>query len=99
VTDSGTMFDNTGAAGSVNFTMPAVANAKGFYCNIFGVVDQQIAVTCPAGTLVGANNAGRTSYTDAAAGNRIGVSRYAYCNGAKWFLLVDLKGLTIGTYA
>jgi hypothetical protein len=98
-TDSGTSFDNTGAAGSVNFTLPAVASSKGFFCSIFGVVDQPIVVTAPAGTLVGPNNAGRATYTDAGAGNRIGVSRYAYCNGAKWFLIVDLKGLTIGTYA
>lgn len=98
-TDSGTSFDNTGAAGSLTFTFPAVASSKGFYCNVYGVVDQAIVLSFPSGTLVGPNNAGRTSYTSAGAGNRIGVSHYVYCNGAKWFLLVDLKGLTIGTYA
>jgi hypothetical protein len=98
-TDSGTSFDNTGAAGSVTFTFPAVASSKGFFCSVYGVVDQPIVLSFPAGTLVGPNNAGRTSYTSAGAGNRIGVSHYVYCNGAKWFLLVDLKGLTIGTYA
>jgi len=99
VTDSGTMFDNTGAAGSVNFTLPAVANAKGFYAYIFGVVDQQIVVTAPAGTLVGPNNAGRTSYTSGAAGQRIGAVHYVYCNGAKYFLALSLQGLTQGAFA
>src|SRR6202011_4624362 len=97
--DSGKMFDNTGAAGSVNFTLPAVAASKGFTITIFGVVDQPIVVTAPAGTLVGPNNAGRASYTSAGAGNRIGQAIYAYCNGAKWFLFVDVKGLTLGTFA
>ena len=97
--DNGKHFDNTGAAGSVNFTLSAVASSAGFSMFIHQVVDQPVVITAPAGTLVGPNNAGRTSYTSAGAGNRIGVDIRAYCNGAKWFLMVDLKGLTIGTYA
>ena len=97
--DQGTFFDNTGAAGSVNFTLPAVATSKGYTAFFYGVVDQPIVITAPAGTLVGPNNAGRTTYTSAGAGNRIGQAIEAYCNGSKWFLFVDVKGLTLGTFA
>lgn len=97
--DNGKHFDNIGAAGSVNFTLPAVASSAGFTMFVHQVVDQAVVITAPAGTLVGPNNAGRATYTSAGAGNRIGVDIRLYCNGAKWFLMVDLKGLTIGTYA
>jgi hypothetical protein len=92
-------FDNTGAGGSVTFTLPPVATSAGFGCWIFVVVDQPVVVAAPSGTLVGPNNAGRTTYTTAASGQRIGTSIFAYCNGAKWFLIVDVKGLTLGTFA
>lgn len=97
--DSGRHFDNTGAGGSVTFTLPAVATSVGFTAYFHCVVDQEIVIAAPAGTLVGPNNAGRTTATLAGAGNRIGVDIMAFCNGAKWFLSVDVKGLTAPTYA
>jgi len=97
--DSGKYFDNNGAAGSVTFTFDATTQVAGFWCNVFCAVDQQVQLAFPAGTLVGANNAARTSYTTGAAGTRIGTSIEVYCNGSKYFLFLDLKGLTIGTFA
>lgn len=97
--DSGRHFDNTGAGGSVTFTLPAVASSNGFTAYFHCVVDQEVVIAAPAGTLVGPNNAGRTTATLAGAGQRIGVDIFAFCNGAKWFLHVDTKGLTAPTYA
>lgn len=99
VADSGTHFSNRGAAGSVNFTFPAVASAAGFRCWVHVAADQQVAITCPSGTLVGPNNAGRTSYTTGASGQRIGTDIAIFCDGVKYYLEVDVKGLTLGTFA
>lgn len=99
VADSGMHFSNTGAAGSVNFTLPAVAAAKGLRFWIHVAVDQPVVVTAPTGTLVGPNNAGRTSYTTGASGQRIGTDIAVFCDGAKYFLELDVKGLTLGAFA
>jgi hypothetical protein len=97
--DTGSYFDNTGAAGSVTFTLPAVATSKGFTAYFFCVVNQPFIITAPAGTLVGANSSTNTTYTDGGTGKRIGTSIFAYCNGINWFIFLDVKGLTLGAFS
>lgn len=97
--DTGRHFDNTGDADSLTFTLPAVASSVGFVAHFHQVADTEIVISAPSGTLVGPNNAGRSTYTSAASGQRIGTDITAFCNGAKWFLNVDVKGLTLGTFA
>lgn len=99
ITDSGKHFTNTGAGGSINFTLPSVATSTGVEVWIHSLVDQAIVVTAPSGTLVGPNNAGRTSYTAGASGQRIGWHAQLYCDGAKWHISTHLNGLTLGAFA
>lgn len=91
--------DNTGASGSVTFTLPAVASSAGMSLWVHHVADQAVVITAPSGTLVGTNNAGRTTYTSGTGGQRIGCNYYLYCNGAKWMLAVHLNGNTIGAFS
>jgi hypothetical protein len=90
--DSGTIFTNTAAGGSVTFTLPAVATSTGFeYWFAFGAL-QAIVVTAPAGTLVALNNVAATSLTIGT--EEGGVIIHAVCSGTKWYIGVACELIT-----
>lgn len=68
--DSGKQFTTTGAAGAVNFTLPALA--KGYRFRFCNTVNQNMTITAPSGKLVTFNNAAATSVSFVTAGNKIG---------------------------
>ncbi len=71
--DNGTLFTTVGAAGAVNFALPAIAAvAPGWSATFFNEVDQNNTVTAPRGLLVGFNNAARTSIAFSTASEKIG---------------------------
>lgn len=72
--DNGTHFFTLGAAGAVNFTLPAITNCRGYRFRFSNVVDQNMTITAPAGKLVTFNNAAATSVAFSTAGNKIGAS-------------------------
>lgn len=84
--DSGGVFTTTGAAGAVNFSLPAVATSTGFTYSFVNTVDQNMTITAPAGTLVALNNASATSIAWSTAGEKIGASCTVICDGSKWLL-------------
>lgn len=80
--DSGTRFDNTGAVGSVTFTLPTAALGSGceyYFCT--AVEAQNIVVAATAGELVAYNNAAATSITLA---SLPGCMIHVWSNGTKW---------------
>jgi len=96
VSDSGTHFSNLGAAGSVTFTLPAVALSTGVeYFFHTAVAAQDVVVTAPAGTLVAYNNAAATSISLVTAGNRAGACIHVFCDGTKWLSGVRLENIGV----
>lgn len=71
--DNNTEFFTTGAAGAVNFTLPATP-VKGYRFRFFNTVDQNMVITAPAGKLVGLNNAAATTLTFSTASQKIGAA-------------------------
>lgn len=92
--DSGGVFTTTGAAGAVNFTLPAVATSTGFEYTFANTADQNITITAPAGTLVAFNNAAATSIAFSTASEKIGAAVKVVCDGAKWVAQVMLAAET-----
>ncbi|WP_020475716.1 head decoration protein [Zavarzinella formosa] len=70
--DSGKQFTTTGAAGAVNFTLPACA--KGYRFRFVNIVNQNMTITAPSGKLVTFNNAAATSVAFSTSGNKIGAA-------------------------
>jgi hypothetical protein len=84
-TDNFTHFDNTGAAGSVTLTLPAIAN--GYYFGFHAIANFTFAVTSFEGAnIVAFNNASANTITFSTAGNIIGGGGVFYSNpaGTKW---------------
>ncbi len=91
--DSGTHFDNTGAVGSVTFTLPTAALGAGCEYWFMGAVEaQDIVVAATAGELVAYNNLAATSITLA---SLPGTSIHVWSNGTKWFSGVALSKIDI----
>lgn len=85
--DNMSLFDNTGAVGSVTFTLPAIAN--GYLFGFRVQADQSVVVTSNEGTnMVTFNNASATSVSFATGGAKIGGMFYVYSNpaGTKWIV-------------
>jgi hypothetical protein len=72
-TDNNTIFTTTGAAGEVDFTLPATI-MKGQRWRFVNTVGQTMKIIAPAGKLVCFNNAAATSITFSTAGSLIGAS-------------------------
>lgn len=72
--DNGSHFFTLGASGAVVFTLPAVANCRGYRFRFSNVVDQNMTITAPAGLLVTFNNAAATSVAFSTSGQKIGAS-------------------------
>jgi len=90
---SGTMFTTLGAAGAVNFTLPApTPQLAGTVFEFFNAVNQNMTVTAGAGKAITFNNAAAASLAASTAGQKIGAVIRAYCDGASWYL----QGSTIG---
>lgn len=82
--DVGTLFTTTGAAGAVNFTLPALAAGLGPF-EFINTANQNMTVTAPANKLVTFNNATATSVAFSTAGNKIGARVRVWCNQAGTF--------------
>jgi hypothetical protein len=90
---SGTIFNNRGAGGAVNFTLPAPSAAlKGVNYIFYGVAGQNITVTGGAGNVVTFNNAAAASVAASTSSQKIGARIDAICDGTSWFLI----GVTVG---
>jgi hypothetical protein len=89
-TDNGKVFSTLGAAGAVNFTLPAVgASIVGERYRFYAEVDQSLTITAPAGKLVIFNNLVATSGAFSTAGNKIGAMAEIVANsdGTKWVFI------------
>jgi hypothetical protein len=79
--DNFTLFDNTGAAGAVTFTLPPIKN--GYYFGFSGRVAQNLAVTSTeGGNIVALNNAAANTLTFQTGGQQIGAILKIYSNRA-----------------
>lgn len=98
-TDNDTHFTTTGAAGAVNFTLPAVAKGNRF--RFTNTVGQNMTITAPAGKLVALNNAAATSVAFSTAGQLIGGSMEIVADetGTKWLALNQSAGANTVTVA
>jgi hypothetical protein len=84
-TDNFTIFDNTGAAGAVTFTLPAIANGYKFGFKV--VADSNLLVTSnEGGNVIGFNNAAASTVSFQTGGARIGGGFILFSNsaGTKW---------------
>lgn len=84
---SGTMFTNRGAAGTVNFTLPApVPRLAGCYYQFAAVVAAQTVLvkTATADTLITFNDLTADSLAIQTAGEIIGTVMIAFCDGTSW---------------
>lgn len=69
--DNNTLFNTVGAAGAVNFTLPAPK--PGLRFGFFAAVDQNLVITAAAaGDIIAPNNAAAASVTFSTAGSKIG---------------------------
>lgn len=85
VADNNTIFDNVGAVGAVNITLPAIAN--GLVYGIHVTADQTMTITSAEGTnIVAFNNASASSIAFSTGGSKIGgcVLLTANAAGTKW---------------
>lgn len=85
--DNGTDFTNTGATGTVIFTLPAVATSAGMRLRFHAVADYTVTVTAPSGTAVTYNNAAATSLSLQTGSGIIGGRIDADCDGTYWHLV------------
>lgn len=93
---SGTIFTNRGAAGTVNFTLPApVPQLAGTFYEFLGIADFTILVkTATADTLIALNDTAADSVSMATAGLKIGGHMRAVCDGTSWAAYGDAVGIT-----
>lgn len=84
--ESGTVFTNTGASGSVTFTLPTIATAlAGVFYWFFTVAGQNIVVASdPTDKLVVDNNATADTLTSSTSGHVIGAGLLVICDGTQW---------------
>ncbi|HQO98449.1 MAG TPA: hypothetical protein PLF72_11930 [Anaerolineaceae bacterium] len=85
VTDSGTVFDTTGATGAVTFTLPTVTDADGCFYMFVNTVNQNMVITSsPADKMVYDNDAAADSLTASTASHKIGAAIIVVSDGANW---------------
>lgn len=91
----GTVFTNRGATAPVTFTLPVPnAGLAGVGFQFRGVADQNVIVSAGAGKGIAFNNAACASLAFQTAGQRIGASINALCDGASWLLTGENAGVT-----
>lgn len=94
---SGTLFTNRGAAGTVNFTLPAPTPAlAGVFYDFAAVVAAQsvLVKTATADTLIAFNDLTADSLSIATAGEIIGGMMRAVCDGTSWIAIGMSKAHT-----
>ena len=85
--DNYTLFDNTGAGGAVNFTLPTLAN--GYLFGFSVIADQNVTVTSGEGdNMVAFNDASADSVAFSTSGEKIGGVFVVYSNpgATKWIV-------------
>lgn len=85
--DNNSLFDNTGATGTVTFTLPPIAN--GYYFGFRGVANQNFAVTSfEGGNIIALNNATANTLTFSTGGQKIGALAIVYSDqsGTHWIV-------------
>lgn len=88
--DSGKIFDNTGDAGAIIFTLPAVT-LTGWHAWFFCVVDENFNITSAEGdNMVLDDDALADSIGFQTTTEQIGNSVYVISDGAKWLVAVSL---------
>lgn len=88
--DHDTLFTNRGAAGAVNFTLPATAE-KGLRYSFYVVADQNVTVTGgTADTMVTANDAAADSVAWSTSSEKIGGGFDVYGDGTSWLVISHL---------
>lgn len=88
--DSGKVFTTLGAAGAVNFTLPAVADGAGCEWRFMAAVAQNMVITAPADKLVTFNDAAATSLTFSQSGEIIGTGVTIVGDGSFYYAFVHL---------
>lgn len=82
-TRPGTRFTNSGAGGAIVLTLPTpqtgLMSWDGWWCELFGVADQNITITAAANKAVCINNATATSLAASTSSQKIGA-----CIRARW---------------
>lgn len=91
VADSGTLFTNQGAAGEVDFTLPATI-ANGFFVRVHAEANQVVKVIAPTNKLVAYNNATATSVAFSTNNQIIGGSFTVTANAdlSKYLVQIDM---------
>lgn len=98
--DNGSNFDNLGAAGEVDFTLPPIAN--GYYFGFRALAAQTLKVISnEGGNIVALNNAAANSLAFSTGGQIIGGGFKFYTNaaGTKWLVDNDSAGTNTVTVA
>jgi hypothetical protein len=89
--DFGKTFTNRGDAGAIVFTLPSPTGRNGNWVRFYGVVDEDLSITCGAGELlVAANNATADTYTLGTTGEQIGSSAVALSDGTSWLIIPSI---------
>jgi len=93
-TDHDTLFTNTGAAGAVNFTLPAAIHLKkGLRFSFYGTAGGTVTVTsATADVIVTHNDATATTVAMSAAGHTVGGLIEIYSDGEKWLAVHQGNG-------
>lgn len=91
-----TYFTTRGAAGAVNFTLPAASpQLAGRAIRFKNVVDQNMTVTAGAAdTLIVDGDAAADSLAASTAAHKIGAEIEAFCDGTSWFAAGVAAGAT-----
>lgn len=92
--DNNTLFTNSGAAGTVNFTLPVTAK-KGLRYAFYVAADQTLTVTSgTADTMVVFNDIAADSISFGTAGEKVGGMITVIGDGSKWLTIVNLGAET-----
>lgn len=92
--DNGTLFTNRGAAGAVNFTLPATPT-KGLRYGFFVVADQNVTVTAGAvNTMIAFNDLDADAIAYTTAGERLGAMVEVIGDGTSWLVINHLGAET-----
>lgn len=97
---NGTLFTNSGAAGAVVFTLPALSPYLAFRFRV--VADQDVTVASAAGDdMVAFNDASADSVAFSTSGQKIGGGLFIYSNaaGTKWIVENESAGANTVTVA
>ncbi len=105
--DSGNIFTNRGAVGSVTFTLPASADNNGMYAYFYAIADFAIVIaTATTDTMVNPTDDAGTgdgdlladSFTFATSNEITGAGCMAFCDGTGWcIMMMTASGVTFAT--